>query len=64
LLAGVKIRTFFSKLQAPKNREKVWSREDLPSVEEDCVKEHLNKPVKMDVHKLMAAPTSAGRAGQ
>lgn len=29
--------------QAPETSKKVWSKEDLPSVEEDKVREHLNK---------------------
>ncbi|KAK4832509.1 hypothetical protein QYF61_023574 [Mycteria americana] len=36
--------------QASAIRGKFWSKDDLPSVEEDQVKEHLNK---LDIHKSL-----------
>lgn len=45
----------------PETRGKVWSKEDLPSAEENQIKEHLSK---LDIHKSMGpdhglAPVSA-----
>lgn len=34
----------------PETRGKVWSKEDLPSAEENQIKEHLSK---LDIHKSM-----------
>ena len=36
--------------QAPESRGKVWSKEDLPSLEKVQVREHLNK---LDINKSM-----------
>ncbi|KAK4832422.1 hypothetical protein QYF61_023101 [Mycteria americana] len=36
--------------QAPETHEKVWSKEDRPSAEEDQANKHLNK---LDIHKSM-----------
>lgn len=36
--------------QTPKKRGKVWSKEDSPLVEEEQVREHLDRP---DIHKTM-----------
>ena len=40
----------FKESQAPKTREKGWSKEDLLLVEKDQVREHLNK---LDIHESM-----------
>ena len=40
-------KTDLPESQVPEAREKVWSKEDLPSMEEDQVREHLNKT---DIH--------------
>jgi len=40
-------KTDLPESQVPEGREKVWSKEDLPSMEEDQAREHLNQT---DIH--------------
>lgn len=44
------VKTGFQESQVPVTSGKVQSKEDLPLVEEDQVREQLNK---MDIHKAM-----------
>jgi len=40
--------------ETPETRGKTWTKEDLSSVEDDHVREHLNK---LDMHKSMRPDT-------
>lgn len=42
------IKTHLQQTQAPETHEKVWSKEELLSLEEDWFREHLNK---LDIQK-------------
>lgn len=42
------VNTDLQQFQGLETRAKVWSKEDLPSVEDDQVREHLNE---LDIHK-------------
>lgn len=56
------VNTDLQEFQALETRNKVWSKEDLSTLEEDQVREHWNE---LDVHKAphKEAPTSAKGAG-
>jgi len=54
---------FIFLIQEPGDEGKFWSKEDLPLVEEDEIREYLSKLV---IHKSMGpdnAPTSTWEAG-
>lgn len=42
-ISFVTAKTGLQEPQAPKTKGRVWSKQDLPSVEEDQPREHLNK---------------------